>query len=522
LYNILYFIGLEIYLSMSKYYTLCNSFTVEAIRYGGYFRASSEYITLEQCHGSWGFIHVVRGFVSLRTDQNELNHILQPGDTLFLTPSVTYKFRDFVDTYESEHQNGFVFVLAFEVNSPLMEHFNERLCNAHQDERHYLSTISTELERTFDFSNESEVLMHKDAGFASEQIVKNYIELFLISCYRRENLDVLSTRESETKVSPRKEALSMQVLSYIHQHVAEKITLNDIADALNLSVSLIERCFNEYTGNSVIAYISQYRIDEAKRLIEEGGHSFTEIADRLGFDNVHYFSNRFRKYSGMTPTQYAKSLTGNQFMHTKYTITYMEEEDWGKVPYLILNDLHWGNTPNIHTEYQIAWNKDRLMLHARIRENRIMARYDKPNRPIYFDSYTEFFFRPIESQSSYINVGINPNGAIYCGVGEYKHDRIRILMDLEDESSYYNVKTLRSDTGWEAYWSIPINIVQLFFKDYSFEEGMVLSSNCCKCATDGLSTHYLSWTLLPAQSRSFHQPEYFGTMVLGPKSTSMN
>ncbi|GEM_PF-1050114 len=502
---------------MSKYYTLDSAFSVEAIRYGGYLRATSEFVNLEQCHGSWAFIHVVRGYVSLRTDHSDFNHILQPGDTLFLTPSVSYKFRDFIDTYESEHQSGFVFILSFECTSPLMEHFNERLCNTHQDERHYLSAIASELERTFDFSQKSGVVLQKDAGFAGDQVIKNYLELFLISSYRRENLALLSARETESGISPRKEALSMQVLSYIHQHIAEKITLNDIADALSLSVSLIERCFNEYTGSSIIAYMSQYRIDEAKRLIEEGGHTFTEIADMVGFDNVHYFSNRFRKYSGMTPTQYAGSLNANRYEQKNYTITYMEDENWDRVPFLVLNDLHWGNTPNIHTEYQIAWNKSSLMLHARIRENRIMARYDKPNRPIYFDSYTEFFFRPLDSQSGYFNVGINPNGAIYCGFGEYIHDRIRILMDTEDESPYYDVKTMRNDSGWEAYWTIPVSIIRLFFKDYSLEEGMTLSGNCCKCATDGLSTHYLSWALLPAQSRSFHQPGSFGTMILGPK-----
>jgi tRNA pseudouridine55 synthase len=56
------------------------------------------------------------------------------------------------------------------------------------------------------------------------------------------------------------------------------------------------------------AHLTALRIKEAKRLIREGKHSFSQIAENVGFESIHYFSTVFKKHTGMTPSDYARSL----------------------------------------------------------------------------------------------------------------------------------------------------------------------------------------------------------------------
>ena len=55
-------------------------------------------------------------------------------------------------------------------------------------------------------------------------------------------------------------------------------------------------------------YLTALRIGEAKRLIREGNLTFTQIAERIGIESIYYFSNLFKKQTGMSPTEYEKTL----------------------------------------------------------------------------------------------------------------------------------------------------------------------------------------------------------------------
>jgi len=57
-----------------------------------------------------------------------------------------------------------------------------------------------------------------------------------------------------------------------------------------------------------MTYLTNYRIGEAKRLIQESNLNFSQIALAVGYDNIYYFSTIFKKHTGMTPTEYSKSL----------------------------------------------------------------------------------------------------------------------------------------------------------------------------------------------------------------------
>ena len=58
---------------------------------------------------------------------------------------------------------------------------------------------------------------------------------------------------------------------------------------------------------SAIRYCRNRKIDIAKQLLREDNLNISQIAERLGFSSVHYFSRTFREISGKTPSEYARS-----------------------------------------------------------------------------------------------------------------------------------------------------------------------------------------------------------------------
>ena len=98
-----------------------------------------------------------------------------------------------------------------------------------------------------------------------------------------------------------------KMLSYIYEHYAENVTLEDIAGAANISRSEAERCFKSYMNCSPVDALIRYRLQVAHRLLDETTLSLKEISCTCGFNSVNYFSRRFRAHYGYAPS-YKQSL----------------------------------------------------------------------------------------------------------------------------------------------------------------------------------------------------------------------
>lgn len=94
---------------------------------------------------------------------------------------------------------------------------------------------------------------------------------------------------------------------YILQHWREEITLEDLADHLYLSRAYISRSFPQYFGVSFREYVTQVRLAHAVQEMHSGA-TLTEIAYHNGFVNETAMIRAFRKYRGMTPSEYRKQM----------------------------------------------------------------------------------------------------------------------------------------------------------------------------------------------------------------------
>lgn len=100
---------------------------------------------------------------------------------------------------------------------------------------------------------------------------------------------------------------------YISLHAEKKITISELADRYGYSVYYLSKKFKKEMGMDIHAYINKMKIDQAKNLLTSGSESIQEISSILGFSSHSYFSNLFKKETGMTPRQYREHKDSVQY-----------------------------------------------------------------------------------------------------------------------------------------------------------------------------------------------------------------
>ena len=141
----------------------------------------------------------------------------------------------------------------------------------------------------------------KDTTVSVKQILQAKIELFLL-----ELLEQCPEAQDAAPVS--RSQLVARTNEELRRHLCDSVSIEDICQRLNLSKSYLSSLYKRKTGKSIIAHFNEMKIEEARRLIASGRYNFTEIAERLGFSSIHYFSRMFKSVAGMTPSEYEKSL----------------------------------------------------------------------------------------------------------------------------------------------------------------------------------------------------------------------
>lgn len=108
----------------------------------------------------------------------------------------------------------------------------------------------------------------------------------------------------EKKYSPR----MVKMMTYIEDHLGEKIELAQIAEHAGLSRTYASAVFREELGITISEFILNERMLEAKRLLRETELSAAEIGRRLSFCSQSYFTKNFTETEGMTPLEYRRQF----------------------------------------------------------------------------------------------------------------------------------------------------------------------------------------------------------------------
>jgi AraC-like DNA-binding protein len=135
-------------------------------------------------------------------------------------------------------------------------------------------------------------------GEYSEEYISATLKLVLISIAKRLLADSVSAGASDSIVR--------EIIAYIGRNYAKPIRNTDIASALHLNPSYMNRIFKAHTGISVRSFLIDYRINAAIDLISGGNISISELAAAVGFTDVPHFIKTFKAHTGKTPKTYSR------------------------------------------------------------------------------------------------------------------------------------------------------------------------------------------------------------------------
>ncbi len=124
--------------------------------------------------------------------------------------------------------------------------------------------------------------------------------IFLKHCEEIQDI-LLSRPDSETTLRINR------VKQYIQTHYSENMTLETIARQINLAPTYLCLLFREKTGQTMNSYITSIRMEKARQLLADVNLKLFDISLAVGYPNPSYFTRLFRKYTGMTPTEYRNS-----------------------------------------------------------------------------------------------------------------------------------------------------------------------------------------------------------------------
>lgn len=152
-----------------------------------------------------------------------------------------------------------------------------------------------------------------DAGAEFSHILEINSDSFLeiSSMHTMEEIDlgaVLALEKYMKAVQRNNKVKNHQIINkikgFIRSHYDRGLTLEEIAESVYLSPYYISRIFKEEQGITVMDYLTKVRIEEAKKLLRNPKYNIDEISGKLGYSDPSYFSKVFRRYEGMSPSQF--------------------------------------------------------------------------------------------------------------------------------------------------------------------------------------------------------------------------
>ena len=110
-------------------------------------------------------------------------------------------------------------------------------------------------------------------------------------------------------------ALVQEVFAVIDQRYTEPLGLSDVARAVGRSPSYVTNLVREKTGLTVLEWISERRLDEARRRLRESDEDIAIVAERVGYTTADHFIRQFRRAHGMPPGAWRRALSVPSVAH---------------------------------------------------------------------------------------------------------------------------------------------------------------------------------------------------------------
>ncbi|GAA3409077.1 AraC family transcriptional regulator [Paenibacillus hodogayensis] len=254
-------------------------------------------------HDHLEFIKIVEGRVTVTLDNQTFT--AERDDILYINSRQVHAIAAHPDV--PAQVKGMIFDRLFVTN--LLEGFEtrhiyslfvqaNRVCNPIRRNDPLWETLNRELELADDEYKRKEICY--------EMTIKSCIYRMLTTLMRSYAKQLPSLEKDEVSLRP--------ALQYIEEKFAERLSLEEVSRLISRSPSRFSRLFKEVTGLTFTDYLAATRINMAKQMLVTGQWTITEIAEKTGFCNVHYFGKVFKEAAGLSPLQFRNEALRKGFL----------------------------------------------------------------------------------------------------------------------------------------------------------------------------------------------------------------
>lgn len=261
------------------------------------------YNVKSETHDFWELMYLDKGYFELDIE----------GETLFIDEGQMIIYAPNLRHCSAKPVNANINVVAFNANFPDPSFFETKIFTLTGSQKDMLAKIMNTGEQIFvplsPTADTHGMIPNVNTTDYELQIVKNRLELFLIELYKSSK-PTSNTKYYANHEKHKQEQLSF-VIEYFRNHITENLSLEKIASDCSLSTSKLKHLFRELCDCGPVSYFTSLKLLEAKNMIANTSKNFTQISEELGFGTVHHFSYLFKKKTGVTPSDYAKSINKN-------------------------------------------------------------------------------------------------------------------------------------------------------------------------------------------------------------------
>lgn len=104
------------------------------------------------------------------------------------------------------------------------------------------------------------------------------------------------------------DTIAKQIIQYIHEHYAEDLSLDILADIFHFSTSYVSRLIRKSSGINFTEILTDTRMSHAKTLLQQGHYKASEVGNLVGYKDPSYFIQLFKKRYGITPNEYKNMM----------------------------------------------------------------------------------------------------------------------------------------------------------------------------------------------------------------------
>ncbi len=283
---------------------LSNLISINKIVTIHYFEFDKGFQTKGEAHDFWEVVYAEKESLVCSANGKEIK--LAQGEVLFHKPN----------EFHTLSANGInapnVFILSFVCKSESIKFFENKKFTLSPHLVKFIYSILDEGRRTFDIPysdpNLKKMKLLKNPTLGGEQLIKNYLEIFLINLLREQT----ETAQGNSTFLPWKELSTKpidDVTACLKEHIYSSLTIDDICKKTAYSKAYLFRIFKEKTGKTIMNFYTELKINQAKQLLRENELSVREIAEKLAFSTPDYFIKTFKRVTGLTPLAYKKRST---------------------------------------------------------------------------------------------------------------------------------------------------------------------------------------------------------------------